>query len=140
MVLLVKGPAAQDKWQSKHRIVIMESVPHILFQRLPDLLLLPPCAFHFADHVVRGRKCPEYLFFIFLFESRDHRDKRVPPSEAVRFLQLRIHGDDHMDVFLFQKTPYEIRKNPRCVYQCYVNPRHCLSPSLSFYALIYPVI
>ncbi len=67
MVLLVKGPAAQDKWQSKHRIVIMESIPHILFQRLPDLLLLPPCAFHFTDHVVRGRKCPEYLFSYFPF-------------------------------------------------------------------------
>ena len=67
MVFLVKGPATQDKWQSKHRVVIMESVPHILFQRLPDLLLLPPCAFHFTDHVIRGREGAQDFSLILLF-------------------------------------------------------------------------
>ena len=86
MVLLVKGPAAQDKWQSKHRVVIMESVPHILFQRLPDLLLLPPCAFHFTDHVIRGRlyassssaSMEMTTWMYFCFKKRRMRYAKIP--------------------------------------------------------------
>ena len=133
MVLLIKRNIHQDKRKSQDRVMIPETVIHRFIQFPLNVRLLIRAALDAADQIIRIRKRPEDLIFIFLFETGDQRDGRMPPPDAVRFLQKRIQRQRHMNVFLPDHPPDDPGEQPRCIYECNVYLCHDSLPLLCIF-------
>ena len=70
--------------------MIPETVIHRFIQFPLNVRLLIRAALDAADQIIRIRKRPEDLIFIFLLKTGDQRNRRMPPPDAIRFLQERI--------------------------------------------------